>query len=92
MRLCAGPEAGQGPDPADGQVIKSIVTTNLVNAGIGWRVLTGFKYIGQQILKEEARQEKAPICFGMEESYGCLIGTYAQDKDAISLGAYALCL
>ena len=52
-------------------------------------VLTGFKYIGQQILKEETTG-KGTYMFGMEESYGCLIGTYARDKDAISATA-ALC-
>ena len=85
----------KGQIPADGQVIKSIVTTNLVNAvaehygcELG-EVLTGFKYIGQQILKEE-QTGKGTYMFGMEESYGCLIGTYARDKDAISATA-ALC-
>ncbi len=81
--------------PADGQVIKSIVSTNLVDAVAKHygcelvEVLTGFKYIGQQILKEE-QTGKGKYMFGMEESYGCLIGTYARDKDAISATA-ALC-
>lgn len=85
----------KGEIPADGQVIKSIVTTNLVDAvakNYGCElveVLTGFKYIGQQILKEE-ETGKGQYMFGMEESYGCLIGTYARDKDAISATA-ALC-
>ena len=85
----------KGQIPADGQVIKSIVTTNLVNAVAEHygcelvEVLTGFKYIGQQILKEE-QTGKGTYMFGMEESYGCLIGTYARDKDAISATA-ALC-
>ena len=85
----------KGQIPADGQVIKSIVTTNLVNAMAEHygcelvEVLTGFKYIGQQILKEE-QTGKGTYMFGMEESYGCLIGTYARDKDAISATA-ALC-
>ena len=90
-----GQKQAKGQIPADGQVIKSIVTTNLVNAvaehyGCGLvEVLTGFKYIGQQILKEE-QTGKGTYMFGMEESYGCLIGTYARDKDAISATA-ALC-
>lgn len=81
--------------PSDGQVVKSIVTTNLVDAvakSYGCElieVLTGFKYIGQQILKEEATGYGTYL-FGLEESYGCLIGTYARDKDAISATA-ALC-
>ena len=52
-------------------------------------VLTGFKYIGQQILKEE-NTGCGTYMFGLEESYGCLIGTYARDKDAIS-ATVALC-
>lgn len=85
----------KGEIPADGQVIKSIVTTNLVDAVAEYygcelvEVLTGFKYIGQQILKAE-ESGKGTYMFGMEESYGCLIGTYARDKDAISATA-ALC-
>ena len=81
--------------PEDGQVVKSIVTTNLVDAvakAYGCElieVLTGFKYIGQQILKTEA-EGKGQYMFGLEESYGCLIGTYARDKDAIS-ATVALC-
>lgn len=85
----------RGGIPADGQVVKSIVTTNLVDAvakSYGCElieVLTGFKYIGQQILKEESTGH-GTYMFGLEESYGCLIGTYARDKDAISATA-ALC-
>lgn len=84
-----------GEIPEDGQVIKSIVTTNLVDAvakAYGCElieVLTGFKYIGQQILKAEATGQ-GTYMFGLEESYGCLIGTYARDKDAIS-ATVALC-
>ena len=84
-----------GKIPADGEVVKSIVTTNLVDAvakHYGCKlveVLTGFQYMGQQILKEETTG-KGTYMFGMEESYGCLIGTYARDKDAISATA-ALC-
>ena len=84
-----------GKIPADGQVIKSIVSTNLIDAVADAygaeliEVLTGFKWIGQQILKNEASGHGTYL-FGMEESYGCLIGTYARDKAAISATA-ALC-
>ncbi|MBS6646783.1 MAG: phospho-sugar mutase [Clostridiaceae bacterium] len=85
----------KGLIPEDGQVIKSIVTTNLVDAVAAAyhvelvEVLTGFKYIGQQILKAE-QTGKGKYLFGLEESYGCLIGTYARDKDAVS-ASVALC-
>lgn len=84
-----------GKIPGDGQVIKSIVTTNLIDAVAAEygceliEVLTGFKWIGKQILKNE-ETGRGSYMFGMEESYGCLIGTYARDKDAISATA-ALC-
>ena len=84
-----------GKIPADGQVVKSIVSTNLMDAiakayGVELiEVLTGFKWIGKQILKNET-EGKGTYLFGMEESYGCLIGSYARDKDAISATA-ALC-
>ena len=88
-------KAAAGKIPEDGQVVKSIVSTNLIDAvakNYGCQlieVLTGFKWIGQQILKNE-KTGKGHYLFGMEESYGCLIGTYARDKDAISATA-ALC-
>lgn len=81
--------------PADGQVISSIVTTNMVAAiakayGVEFlEVLTGFKWIGREILKEE-QTNKGTYLFGLEESYGCLIGTHARDKDAI-VATMALC-
>ena len=74
--------------PDDGYLIKTIVTTNMADAiakyyGTGLiEVLTGFKYIGQQILGFE-QSGKGEYLFGFEESYGCLIGTHARDKDAI---------
>ena len=52
-------------------------------------VLTGFKWIGQQILGFE-QKKKGTYLFGFEESYGCLIGTHARDKDAI-VATMALC-
>lgn len=88
-------KAAAGKIPEDGQVVKSIVSTNLIDAvakNYGCElieVLTGFKWIGQQILKNE-QTGKGHYLFGMEESYGCLIGAYARDKDAISATA-ALC-
>ncbi|MFI3171819.1 MAG: phospho-sugar mutase [Eubacteriales bacterium] len=81
--------------PDDGYLIKTIVTSNLAKAiangfGIGMiEVLTGFKYIGQQILGFETTG-KGSYLFGFEESYGCLIGTHARDKDAI-VASMALC-
>ncbi len=88
-------KAAQNAIPADGEVVKSIVSTNLIDAvaaSYNCRLvecLTGFKWIGQQILKEEDTG-KGHYMFGMEESYGCLIGTYARDKDAVS-ASVALC-
>ena len=81
--------------PSDGVLIKTIVTTNLADAiakHYGVKVietLTGFKYIGQQILGFETKGE-GTFLFGFEESYGCLIGTHARDKDAI-VATMALC-
>ncbi len=82
-------KAAQNAIPADGEVVKSIVSTNLIDAVAASyncklvECLTGFKWIGQQILKEE-NTGVGHYMFGMEESYGCLIGTYARDKDAVS--------
>ena len=75
--------------PKDGALIKSIVTTNLVDEIAKAynvkliEVLTGFKWIGKEILGFE-QSGKGTYLFGLEESYGCLIGTYARDKDAVS--------
>lgn len=88
-------KAVNGSLPEDGALVKTIVTTNLADAiakGYGVNlieVLTGFKYIGQQILGFE-NSGKGTYLFGFEESYGCLIGTYARDKDAI-VATMALC-
>ena len=74
--------------PEDGAFIRSIVSTNMADAiakyyGIQLvEVLTGFKFIGQKILEFE-NTGKGTYLFGMEESYGCLTGTYARDKDAV---------
>lgn len=87
--------ARDGKLPEDGAFIKSIVSTNMADAiakdyGIDLiEVLTGFKFIGQQILKFE-HEGKGTYLFGMEESYGCLTGTYARDKDAV-VASMTLC-
>lgn len=81
--------------PEDGALIKTIVTTNMADAIAKYygvkviEVLTGFKWIGQQILRFE-QSGKGTYLFGFEESYGCLIGTHARDKDAI-VATMALC-
>lgn len=81
--------------PKDGAFIKSIVSTNMADAiakyyGIELvEVLTGFKFIGQKILEFETTGNGTYL-FGMEESYGCLTGTYARDKDAI-VASMTLC-
>lgn len=98
--LLAEYEIGQrkainGELPEDGALVSTIVTSNLAGAiaksyGVKFiEVLTGFKYIGQQILGFE-ESGKGTYLFGFEESYGCLIGTYARDKDAI-VATMALC-
>lgn len=75
--------------PENGALITTIVTTNMIFAiarEYGMKlieVLTGFKYIGEQIkLFEETGSNE--YVFGLEESYGCLIGTHARDKDAVA--------
>lgn len=81
--------------PQDGTLIKTIVTTNLADAIADYyqiqlmEVLTGFKFIGQR-MREFAESGQGTYLFGFEESYGCLIGTHAKDKDAI-VASMALC-
>lgn len=81
--------------PDDGELIKTIVTSNLADAiakyyGVKvYECLTGFKWIGREILRMET-EGKGNYLFGFEESYGCLIGTHARDKDAI-VAVMALC-
>ncbi len=97
--LLADYEIGQRRElkglPDDGYLIKTIVTSNMADAIANYynagliEVLTGFKFIGQQILGFET-SGKGEYLFGFEESYGCLIGTYARDKDAI-VATMALC-
>ena len=88
-------QAVNGKLPEDGAVISTIVTSNMAGTiakSYGLRfieVLTGFKFIGQQILGFE-QSGVGTYLFGFEESYGCLIGTHARDKDAI-VATMALC-
>ncbi len=77
--------AGTLPDNA--ALVKTIVTTNMADVLCRdydvklVEVLTGFKYIGEQIKLFEENDSYSYV-FGLEESYGCLAGTYARDKDA----------
>ena len=81
--------------PKNGMIIKTIVSTNLTDAIAEKNelelieVLTGFKYIGEVMRKAEEKKDKEYV-FGFEESYGCLIGTYARDKDGVG-AVMALC-
>ena len=75
--------------PKNGALVSTIVSSNLAEAiakeyNIDFiEVLTGFKYIGEQIRNFEATGSHEYL-FGFEESYGCLVGTHARDKDAIT--------
>lgn len=75
--------------PEGAEVVRSIVSSPLADQiaahyGVKMKaVLTGFKYIGGEILELEQRNEKEKFIFGFEESCGYLKGTYARDKDAI---------
>lgn len=77
-----------GTLPVNPALVSTIVTTNMaasIAKDYGARfieVLTGFKYIGEQIKQFEQTGENNYV-FGLEESYGCLAGTHARDKDAI---------
>ncbi len=74
--------------PTNPALVKTIVTTNMADAlakefGVTLiEVLTGFKYIGEQI-KFFEQNNSYNYVFGLEESYGCLAGTHARDKDAV---------
>lgn len=93
--ICAG-RIEQGTMPANPVAVKSIVSTPLADAvatnyGVEMRsVLTGFKWIGDQIAKLEAAGEVDRFIFGYEESYGYLAGPYVRDKDAI-IGSMLIC-
>ncbi len=77
-----------GTMPENPALVETIVTTNMVKAiAKKYHVdvietLTGFKYIGEQIRKFEETGDHNFV-FGLEESYGCLTGTYTRDKDAV---------
>ena len=81
--------------PKNGAVVTTIVSGKMAReVAKAYQVelietLTGFKYIGEQIKFFEQNQEKEYI-FGYEESYGCLVGTHARDKDAV-VAVMALC-
>ena len=93
--ICAG-RIEKGTMPENAVAVESIVSTPLAEKvaehyGVELRhTLTGFKWIGDQIAKLEEAGEVDRFIFGFEESYGCLIGTYARDKDAI-VATMALC-
>ena len=86
--LCAQ-RTENGTMPKDPICVKTIVTTDLVDAiakeyGVGViNVLTGFKFIGEQIGFLEKKGEENRYVFGFEESYGYLAGSYVRDKDAV---------
>lgn len=75
--------------PENGAIIKTIVSSNLADSIAREyhihliEVLTGFKYIGEK-MKQFEETGQYQYMFGFEESYGCLIGTYARDKDAVA--------
>ena len=93
--ICAG-RIENGTMPKNPVAVKSIVSTPLADAvakhyGVELRsVLTGFKWIGDQIAGLEAAGEVDRFIFGFEESYGYLAGPYVRDKDAI-IGSMLIC-
>ena len=93
--ICAG-RIEKGTMPKNPVMVKSIVSTPLADKvaahyGVECRnVLTGFKWIGDQIAKLEAAGDVERFIFGFEESYGYLAGSYVRDKDAI-IGSMLIC-
>ena len=93
--ICAG-RIENGTMPEKAVAVKSIVSTPLADAvaanyGVELRsVLTGFKWIGDQIAGLEAAGEVDRFIFGFEESYGYLAGPYVRDKDAV-IGSMLIC-
>ena len=93
--ICAG-RIETGTMPANAVAVKSLVSTPLADAiaknyGVEMRnVLTGFKWIGDQIAQLEAAGEVDRFIFGFEESYGYLAGPYVRDKDAV-IGSMLIC-
>ena len=92
----ASQRTAHGKMPADPVMVKTIVTIDMaerIAAHYGIRtvnVLTGFKFIGEQIGLLEKAGHADSYLFGFEESYGYLSGTYVRDKDAVD-GAYLIC-
>ncbi len=82
--------------PVDPVMVKTIVTMDMaeqIASSYGLQsinVLTGFKYIGEQIAKLELQNKTDSYIFGFEESYGYLTGTYVRDKDGVD-AAYMIC-
>ena len=93
--ICAG-RIEKGTMPKNPVAVKSIVSTPLADAvaahyGVEMRnVLTGFKWIGDQIAQLEEAGEVDRFIFGFEESYGYLAGPYVRDKDAV-IGSMLIC-
>ncbi len=93
--ICAA-RIEKGTMPEKAVAVKSIVSTPLADAvaahyGVELRsVLTGFKWIGDQIAQLEAAGEVDRFIFGFEESYGYLAGPYVRDKDAV-IGSMLIC-
>lgn len=93
--ICQG-RIEKGTMPENPVAVKSIVSTPLADAvaknyGVEMRsVLTGFKWIGDQIAGLEAAGQVDRFLFGFEESYGYLAGPYVRDKDAI-IGSMLIC-
>ena len=93
--ICQG-RIEKGTMPANPVAVKSIVSTPLADAvaksyGVEMRnVLTGFKWIGDQIARLEAAGQVDRFIFGFEESYGYLAGPYVRDKDAV-IGSMLIC-
>lgn len=85
-----------GKMPVDPVMVKTIVTMDMgeqIASHYGLRtinVLTGFKFIGEQIGKLEQQGKAESYVFGFEESYGYLTGSYVRDKDGVD-GAYMIC-
>ena len=81
--------------PENGAIVTTIVSTNMTRAVADYynvkcfETLTGFKYIGEKI-KEFEQDNSYKYLFGFEESYGCLVGTHARDKDSI-VAVMSLC-
>lgn len=89
MNYVLSSRKNNGTLPEKPVAVKTIVTSKLVEKicekyGCELKnVLTGFKYIGEQILLLEQKNEEYRYVFGFEESYGYLAGTYVRDKDAV---------